>query len=311
VRRPPVGAHVPVGAGLARQGLAYARRIGAEAVQVFVSNPRAWAASAGDPRQDEAFRAGCSADGIAVFVHAPYLINLGSPTPATLERSVSSLAAALERGRAVGARGVVVHAGSAVAGGTRTRAFAQVREHLLPLLDGLDDGGPALLVEPTAGGGVPLASAVDDLGPYLANLDDHPRLGVCFDTCHAYAAGEDLTAPRGVRRILDRLVRVAGRGRLQLVHANDSRDPLGSGRDRHERIGRGTLGLAVFADLLSHPAVRRAAVVLETPGEEPGHAEDLRLLRELRDGGAGGRRARNDPDGPWRRWPPAPTLRGC
>jgi len=129
---------------------------------------------------------------------------------------------------------VVFHAGTAgplAAGGSRERAAGQLREHLLPLLDGLDrdrGDGPDLLVEGTAGGGQPLAATVDELAAFVALLDGHPRLGLCLDTCHAFAAGEDLTAPRGVRRVLDHLVLAVGRGRLRLVHANGSKDALGS-----------------------------------------------------------------------------------
>jgi deoxyribonuclease-4 len=283
--RSPIGSHVPVSRGLAGGGLAYARDVGAEAVQVFVSNPRGWAPAAGKPRQDELFAAACGEAGIAAFVHAPYLVNLGSPTAATLERSVASVRHALRRGGAIGARGVVVHTGSAVSGTRREVAMRQVRGALLPLLDELDrldpSHGPDLLLEPTAGQGQSLCATVADLGPYLEALDRHPRVGVCLDTCHAFAAGHDLAAPGGATATLDELVAVAGPGRLRLVHANDSKDPLGSCRDRHERVGRGTIGADAFAELLAHPAVRGVPVLIETPGEKEDHADDLALLRSL------------------------------
>lgn len=283
-RKPsPVGVHVPVAGGLANGGLAYARDVGAEAVQVFLSNPRGWAASPGNPYQDDEFRAGCASAKIPTFVHAAYLVNLGSPTEATLENSVRSLRHALVRGCAIGARGVVVHAGSAVTPSGRPTAMAQLREHLLPLLDEIPDDGPDLLIEPTAGAGQSLAATVEDLGPYLAALDDHPRVGVCLDTCHAFAAGHDLAVPGGVRATLNALVRTIGRGRLKLVHANDSKDPLGSNRDNHERIGNGHIGAEPFAELFRHPATRGVPVVLETPGKAPEHRDDLTLLRKLRD----------------------------
>jgi deoxyribonuclease-4 len=263
--------------------LAYARDVGAEAVQVFLSNPRGWARSAGDPKQDEDFRAGCEKAKISVFVHAPYLVNLGSPTEATLENSVRSLRHALVRGAVIGARGVVVHAGSAVTPSSKPVAMKQVREYLLPLLDAIGEGGPDLLIEPTAGGGQSLAATVQDLGPYLEMLDNHPRLGICLDTCHAFAAGHDLAAPGGVRTTLNALVRIVGRGRLKLVHANDSKDARGSGRDNHERIGKGRIGADPFAELFRHPATRGVPVVLETPGKSVEHREDLLLLKALRD----------------------------
>ena len=277
-----VGAHVPVAGGLTK-GLAYASSIGAAAVQVFVSNPRGWALSAGDPAKDEEFRGLCADGGIPSFVHAPYLVNFGSPTEATLRKSVDSVAHALERSAAIGARGVVVHAGSAVAGAHRDDAMKQLREHLLPVLEGLSPDGPRLLVEPTAGGGQALAATVQDLGPFFAALDDHEMLGVCLDTCHAFAAGHDLAAPGGMKKTLDALVRTVGRGRLQLVHANDSKDPLGSLRDRHESIGQGRIGKDPFAELFRHPATRGVPVVVETPGDDLAHKRDIDLLCSLRD----------------------------
>jgi deoxyribonuclease IV len=110
----PVGAHVLTGRGLATGGLAYADEVGARAVQVFVGNPRGWALSDGDPAQDAAFVAGCAERGIPTFIHTPFLVNVGSPTEATVEKSVASIAHNLRRAAQLGCRGVVVHAGSAV-----------------------------------------------------------------------------------------------------------------------------------------------------------------------------------------------------
>ena len=282
-RRPsPIGAHVPTSGGLARGALRYAVKIGAEAIQVFVSNPRGWAANPGDPRDDRAFREGCAAGRIPVFIHAPYLINLGSPTPATLAKSTDALRHALHRGREIGARGVVVHSGSAISGARREDALRQLRETVLPILDEHPDG-PELLIEPTAGGGQALASRIDQLPEYFAALENHPRLGICLDTCHAFAAGHDLAAPGGVRATLNALAKAVGRGRLKLIHANDSRDPMGSLRDRHESVGEGTIGRDPFRELFVHPATRNVPVIVETPGGESGQRRDIALLRELRD----------------------------
>jgi len=271
-----------VSGGLAK-GLAYAAQIGAQAVQVFVSNPRGWAPSTGDAQSDDQFRGHCADGGIPVFVHAPYLINFGSPTEATLRKSVDAVTHALERGAAIGAAGVVVHAGSAVVGAHRDLALGQLRTHLLPVLDQLTPDGPRLLVEPTAGGGQALCATVGELAPWFAQLDDHPMLGVCLDTCHLFAAGHDLAAPGGAKKTLDLLVKTVGRGRLGLVHANDSKDPLGSGRDRHAAIGQGHIGRDMFAELFRHAATRNVPVVIETPGEADDHRRDIELLCALRD----------------------------
>jgi len=277
----PIGSHTPTAGGIARAALPYLDAAASGVAQVYVSNSRGWALPPGDPAQDALFRDGCAERGVPVYVHASLLVNLGSPTPATVERSVATLAHALDRGAAIGARGVVFHAGSAVVPAYHDAAMKQVREALLPLLDRA--GGPALLVEPSAGGGRCLASRVEHLAAYLAAVDHHPRLGVCFDTCHAWAAGHDLATPGGMTATLDLLTETVGPGRLQLVHANDSKDARGSLRDRHETIGAGTIGAAAFAELLRHPTTAGVPVVVETPSRptHEGHARDIATLRSL------------------------------
>jgi deoxyribonuclease-4 len=285
----PIGAHIQIKGGLAKGGLAYTDAVGAGAVQVFVGNPRGWKLTAGDAKQDALFTAGCADRGVPSFIHTPFLVNVGSPTEATVEQSVSSIAHNLARGAQLGCQGVVVHAGSAVGADRYEAALRQLHERLLPVLDGLPDGGPRLLIEPTAGGGKSLAATVEDLGPYLAALDDHPLVGVCFDTCHAWAAGHDLATPGGMAATLDALEATVGAGRLGLVHANDSLDECGSRRDRHTTIGEGSIGAAPFAELLAHPSMSGVPVVVETPSEldgspSAGHKRDIDLLCSLRDG---------------------------
>lgn len=275
-----VGAHAP-----AKTALSYVDAVGAGAVQVYVGNSRGWARPAGHPAQDEEFAAGCAERGIPSFVHASLLVNIGSPTAATVEQSREVLIHALVRAEAMGASGVVFHAGSAVDPEHFPIAMKQVRQTLLPLLDALPDDRPRLLVEPSAGGGRSLASKVEHLGPYLDAVDRHPGLGVCLDTCHAWAAGHDLATPGGMTGVIDDLVRICGIGRLKLVHANDSRDPCGSVRDRHESIGAGMIGAAAFGELLCHPAVGGVPAIVETPSGTAGerHAADIALLKGLRE----------------------------
>ncbi|QNP62880.1 deoxyribonuclease IV [Streptomyces genisteinicus] len=281
--RNPVGGHVPVAGGLATTGLAYARELAAEAVQVFVANPRGWALPLGSPAEDEKFRTQCEAEGLSAWVHAPYLINFGSHTEATAEQSVHSMRHSLRRARQIGARGVVVHTGSATGGRSREVALAQVRERMLPLLDELThDDDPFLLLESTAGQGSSLCALAEDFGPYFAALDAHPKLGVCLDTCHIHAAGHDLAAPGGMARTLDELVATVGAGRLKLVHANDSRDVAGAHKDRHANVGAGTIGEPPFAALMAHPATEGVPLIIETPGGKEGHAADVARLKALR-----------------------------
>jgi deoxyribonuclease-4 len=281
-----IGAQLQIKGGLAKGGLAYLDAVSARAVQVFVGNPRGWKLTPGDPRQDALFVEGCAERGVPSFIHTPYLVNVGSPTEATVAQSIAAIAHNLARGARLGCRGVVVHAGSAVGEDRYETALRQLHERLLPVLDGLPDDGPRLLIEPTAGGGKSLAATVEDLGPYLAALENHPMVGVCFDTCHAWAAGHDLSVPGGMTATLDALEAAVGPGRLGLVHANDSLDECGSKRDRHTTIGAGSIGTAPFAELLAHPSMAGVPVVVETPSELDGspfagHARDIALLNSL------------------------------
>jgi deoxyribonuclease-4 len=289
----PVGSHTKTAGGLAKAALPHVDAAGSEVLQVYVSNSRGWALPPGDPAQDVLFRDGCGERGLPSYIHASLLVNLGSPTALTVERSVETLAHALRRGAAIGATGVVFHAGSSVDPAHDAKALHQLREALLPLLDtAAAEGLPRLLVEPSAGGGRSLASRMDDLGPYLAAVEDHPWLGVCFDTCHAWAAGHDLATPGGMTATLDALVATVGPGRLQLIHANDSKDACGSTRDRHESIGKGQIGEAAFAEMFAHPAAAGVPVIVETASEGAvGHAADIALLKSLRagSGSVGGR----------------------
>ena len=286
--RNPIGTHVLVGKGLVDGAVANADLVGCETFQIFVGNPRGWALSAGKPAEDARFRDLMAERGTRTFIHAPYLVNLGSPTPATYERSVASVAHNLKRAAEIGAEGVVVHAGSYVGGADDTRAMKQVREALLPLLDAVAaDDAPWLLLEPTAGQGRSLCAGVEDLEAYLDALDHHPKAGICLDTCHVFAAGAPLDEPGGATATVDRIVEIGGPGRLRLIHANDSMDVRGAFKDRHQRIGEGHIGEAAFVELFRHPATEGVPFILETPDSRAADTRDIPLLKKLRSGAHG------------------------
>ncbi|WP_232675794.1 deoxyribonuclease IV [Nocardioides sp. R-C-SC26] len=297
IARNPLGTHVLMGGGLVKGALASAEALGCEAFQIFVGNPRGWALSAGDPREDARFRDAVGERGLRVFIHTPYLVNLGSPTPTTFANSAALVAHNLRRAVEIGAEGVVVHTGSYVASASDEEeaarrhgaALAQVREALLPVLETLDgDDAPWLLLEPTAGQGRSLCAGIEDLQPYLAAVDFHPRAGICLDTCHVFAAGEPLDEPGGATAAIDRIVEIDGAtapegGRLRLIHANDSMDVRGALRDRHQKIGQGHIGAGAFGELFAHPATAGVPFILETPGSRDAGDPDLALLRTLRE----------------------------
>jgi deoxyribonuclease-4 len=280
-----IGAHVSVAGGLGRAP-GNASEVGCESLQVFVSNARGWAPPPVDPAADERFRADLAAAGLGpLFVHAPYLVNFASASPVTRERSREVVAATLAKAAAIGAAGVVVHAGAALASG-RAAGLASTREALLPLADAVAAPGalaatPDLVLELTAGTRGSLAARFEEMAELLAACDHHPRLRVCMDTCHAQAAGYDLGDPAGAAKALDELFTTLG-DRVVLVHANDSRDPVGAGRDRHCPIGTGTIGDRGFAAILAHPGLAALPVITETTGDPAQMATDLTRLKRLR-----------------------------
>jgi deoxyribonuclease IV len=271
--RPAIGSHVAVGGGLVRAGLGEALEVEAEVIQIFASNPRAWRTSRIDPKVDTLFRDRCAELAVPVFVHASHLINMGSPSDDTLESSIALLGHTLRRAADLGARGVVVHAGTSVTPGRRDAALANLHGIVGRVLDEARDR-VRLLIEPTSGGGEALASTVDSAIEYLAVLDDD-RVGLCLDTCHLHAAGEPMTTGVGVQHTMGRVATSIGAERVGLIHVNDSRDASGSRRDRHESLGSGQIGAEAFSGLFLNPALAGVPMVVETPS----HREDVAFLK--------------------------------
>ena len=267
---------------MAKRSIAYAREIGAEAIQVFASNPRGWAMPEANVEADIAFRDIALELDIETYVHAPFLINLGSPTEATYKNSVASTAYSLKRGREIGSKGVVIHTGSAVDESHIEKAWKQINKGMMPVLNKLTDEDPWLLLEPTAGQGQSLVKKLDDLTKYMDALEWHPKVGICLDTCHVFAAGHDIAKKGGMTETLDLLVSIVGIERIQLIHVNDSMDICGALKDRHQNLGDGEIGLKPFEELLAHPAVANARLILETPGMEPEHGKEVALLKKMR-----------------------------
>ena len=266
---PRIGAHVSVAGGLLRS-VERARRIGAEVLQVFPSNPRQWRRPGYEADELCAYRESLARDGLPLFVHTIYLINLASPDPALRERSAGALADAWTFGARAGARGVVTHVG--VPPGSR------VRRRTGP--GGGDRGGGAGprargARRPTSSPGAPAGGAVPGRRrPWGAARRNWARLlgalpdgcGVCLDTAHLFAAGYPVQEREGLDAFLEDLERRVGLERVGLVHLNDSATELGSRRDRHDNLGEGRIGSRGLGSWLRHPALRGVPFVLETPG---------------------------------------------
>lgn len=273
-----VGAHVPT-RGRPAYAIEYAETIGADTFQIFVGNPRAWAPPPIRQELAEEFRERRDLSQVGpMFVHSSYLVNIASPNPEFLARSVELAGSELRAAVDLGADGLVVHAG---AGGRGERAAAVHRAAAsVRAIAGVEDGPPVLL-ELTAGGAGTVASTIPQAAELLDAADGHPRLGLCLDTCHLFAAGYGLDDPEGVAEVLGELEAHGLADRLRLIHANDARDARGSRRDRHADPGRGLIGEAGLARLLGDPTLQGLAALAEVPGSQDEHRRVVADLRRM------------------------------
>lgn len=272
-----VGAHLRTPGGL-RTAVQSAREVGAQAAQLFISNPRAW--SGPRPETAERFGAEWRAGGVGpLFVHAPYLVNIASPNAGFLTKSLDLCRRSVVACGIIGASGFVVHAG---AGGPAERNEALRRAATLLqgiLLDTPDD--TALLVELMANTAGAVASTIGQARELFDEVADE-RLGLVLDTCHLWATGYALDTPAGVEALFEELATARLDRRLRLVHLNDAKNERGSKRDRHEVVGEGVIGDVGFSALLHRPELRSLSVVVETPAPTPdARRAELEHIRRL------------------------------
>lgn len=280
---PYLGAHMSIAGGLPK-AVERALAVEATALQVFVKSSNQWAARAFADGEAEAFRRAARAAGIEgkILAHASYLINLASPDEALWGKSTAALGVELDRCEALAIPWLVVHPGSHVGAGVEA-GVDRVARALDRALAGRRRKGAGVLLEITAGQGNTLGSRFEELAAVIAKARRPDRLGICFDTCHALAAGHEFRDARSYRAMMRAIDRSIGLERLRGFHLNDSKGDLGSRLDRHEHIGRGRVGVEAFRLILSDPRFAEVPMVLETPKAED-LAEDrinLGVLREL------------------------------
>jgi deoxyribonuclease-4 len=271
-----IGVHVRVGAGYAK-AIEYAKRVKCTAVQIFSSNPRSYRTSPVNRPALEQFKAAREEAGIdPCVIHTPYLINLASDDPKIATGSLGLLKNDIAVAQAGGIKYVNTHLGSY---GRRDRNEGFVSSCRL-LEEALEDipAGVYLVMENSAGAGALCGGTLEELGRFIKALD-HPQLGVCLDTAHAWAAGSEIHSQRGVDAFLYEAADQIGLDRVHMFHFNDTEVPLGGNRDRHHHIGDGNIGFEGFRALAARRELRDKTAILETPGEE---ADDLRNIETIR-----------------------------
>ena len=279
---PIFGAHMSIAGGL-HLAFERIRRIGGEAMQIFVKNQRQWLFRSLSRKDAETFRTAWEESGwIPVAAHASYLINLASPDRATRERSVAGFADELGRCRTLGIRYLVLHPGAHGGSGLDSgiRTFVESMDRAIETADA---PGVMVLIETMAGQGTGLGAGFGEIARILKGSRFGDRAGVCFDTSHVFAAGHDISTPEGYQRVMDDFDRTLGLGAIRWFHLNDSKAALGSRVDRHEHIGRGNIGLEGFRLLVNDPRFQDVPMVLETPKEKDmkEDMENLKCLRSL------------------------------
>ena len=279
-----LGAHVSASGGVAN-AFANAAALGCDALQIFVKNANRWRAKPLTETQVTAYREAKTAHhDPPVTAHASYLINLAAVKPETLERSRTALQDELTRCHELKVPGLVLHPGAHMGAGL-DEGLEAVARSLDVVFAGLgaDVPGSAVQVwlENTAGQGTTLGRELSELGSIISLTDHADRLGVCLDTCHAFAAGYEIHTEAGLAAFLDEAETQLGLARVTCFHLNDSRFPLGSRRDRHANLGEGEIGLAAFTRLAADARFTTTPMLLETPHSEDG-AELKRDLERLR-----------------------------
>jgi len=278
-----VGAHVSIAESLDRS-IDRAVDIGADCIQIFGSSPQSWQPFIFPLEQVEKFVAKREEFGIdPVFLHSVYLINLASSNTHILGNSIGSLVQYLKIGRAIRAEGVVLHVGS-----HRGSGFETVAEQVVEAMNQTflrTKGCGKLIIENSAGAGGVIASTFKEIGLLVKALNS-PRVAVCFDTAHAFESGYDIRTQKGLDKTLAEFDLEIGLEKLVLIHANDSKTPRGSNRDRHENIGEGEIGIDGFRYIVNHPDLRDVPFVIETPGFDKKGADEsnIDILKSLTTG---------------------------
>ena len=277
---PLIGLHISIGTSL---DLAFdrAQEIGCTTFQIFTRNPRTWRFKSLEKEQTEAFRDKRKRLGFRFLVaHMPYLPNLASPEKATMEASRLSLSEEVRRCDALGIDYLVTHLGSHLGGGTML-GVRNVSDAVNQALAS-SDGRAIILLENMAGQKNSVGSRFEELRLILDRVKKEERVGVCLDTCHAFASGFDLSGPKSVSQSMAIFKDSVDYERIKVVHLNDSKGVLGSNLDRHENIGKGKIGMKGMKAFLQYRGITERPLIMETPyGDLKGMKQSLSLVRSL------------------------------
>ncbi len=275
-----VGAHVSAAGGVENAPL-NAQKIGAKAFALFTKNQRQWKAKPLTPQSIEAFKRNCEKLGYGpdqVLPHDSYLINLGHPEEEGLAKSREAFVDEFQRCEQLGLRFLNFHPGSHLRKISETESLARIAQSINMALD--QTRGVMAVIENTSGQGSNLGYRFEHLAEIIDQVKDRSRVGVCLDTCHSYIAGYDIKTRQGYVDVLDAFDRIVGLKYLKAMHLNDCKKGLGSRLDRHESIGKGTLGLDPFKFIMEDPRLDHMPLILETPNNDI-WAHEIQMLYQM------------------------------
>jgi deoxyribonuclease-4 len=274
-----VGVHCSVRKGFVG-ALEEAAALGCQTLQIFTHSPRGWKTRVYEPSEFSAFRDRNKTLKLGpLVVHSPYLPNLCTSDDLLFKRSIDALKADLSRCAQLEAPFLVVHPGAFSPDSTYEVGIARIRAALNEALSAVP-GSTRILIENMAGGGRRVGGTFKEMADIINGVDHPDRIGVCFDTCHAYGAGYDVSTEAGVLATMNEFDKELGIKRIFAFHVNDSKGALGSHRDLHQHLGKGYVGLTGLKVLFSRPEFSGCAFILETPKDTP--RADLENLKKLR-----------------------------
>lgn len=257
-----LGAHISIAGGISR-AFTRAEKATCTAMQIFTKNQSRWAAPILAPEEIERFQSERDRTGVFTFAHAAYLPNLASPDEMLLDKSLEAMKIEMQRCDALDLPYLIFHPGSYTTD-TRKKGVERVARSLRELYDS-GDFEVALTLEITAGQGTNLGNSFDELAEIIELSGIGERLKVCYDTCHAFAAGYDIRDKTKYAETMDKFDRIIGIERLAAIHLNDTKNELGSRKDRHEHIGKGFIGIEGFRNIMNDERFFDIPMVLETP----------------------------------------------
>ncbi len=278
-----IGAHVSVKGGVSNAPLE-AARIGAKAFALFTGSSNRWVSKAISEEETERFKANCEAGGFSpahILPHDNFLINLGSPDPQKLGMSRKSFIDEMRRCSQLGLTMLNFHPGSHLKEIPVDDCLDLIAESINISLDQTE--GVTAVIESTAGQGSNLGYEFGQIAHIIDKVEDKTRVGVCVDTCHTYSAGYDLRSEEGYAKTWNDFDRIIGAGYLRALHLNDDKRELGSRIDRHEEIGKGTLGEEFFIRLVNDPRFDNMPLILETPNDAIWHEEIAWLYSQIKE----------------------------